>query len=247
MYNAIVVASVQHTGTNSVRHLVEKHYPDYKVLSSKEVKKFRPYLYKPLVLKENIFLRGHISAYVFDIFLMFGEHFPLILPLRDPLLTLLSHHYRKQQAKDRELKWVNILAGWYLWTTFFATEKFIHVPIDLPNKPKVRDIDFNKIKQKNSSGDYDLKKAYEQKDIGFIKSNIENDAWRTLCSMEFMLRPKLESFGYTNLFWWDTTDFYSKENIRLFFSSNIYYNRSCHLENYVRKLVRQQMLGKENG
>jgi hypothetical protein len=143
------------------------------------------------------------------------------IPLRDPLLSLMTRRNRRPDlpADDHLLVWE--VAG-RLLPLLDQTIPIFYAPIDLARSteqriqllrglcahagvsPELHSTDFGEKWPAgiNTSGQYAMKEAYINRDAGFIKRGLGRD-WIMLKNLEMTLQPWLERRGYSNLMWWD--------------------------------------------
>src|SRR3990167_7085295 len=134
---------------------------------------------------------------------------PTIMPLRDPLLSLLTRHNRDSWMyphTDLLDEWIR-LAGCglpieYFKMDLYAESEFLqalhNVGLAVP-RDWVQFIDRTTVD--NTSGNYVLKEAYYDGNKRYIQSAVP-DMWSRLTAAESYLRPFLERHGYSNLLWW---------------------------------------------
>ena len=134
---------------------------------------------------------------------------PTIVPLRDPLMSLLTRHNRDPWMYphgDLLEEWIR-MANCSNPFTFYRVDEFsiaefagavrstgLTTPdawlatMDISQRP-------------NTSGSYALKDAYRNRDANLISSTVP-ELWNKLRESEYLLRPFLEKRGYQNLLWW---------------------------------------------
>lgn len=154
-----------------------------------------------------------------------GEHFyfllnmfPVVVSIVDPMLSMIS-----RVTRHPELSWSNDLVKSYEYLVELDNRyKFLPiVKFDQLVSPeqKLEGLQFvldqyglshnsymneivHKWKAINKSKSEDLKKHYYDRDDVFFKTN-HPEMWSHLKNSETILRPFLETHGYTNLLWWD--------------------------------------------
>ena len=152
---------------------------------------------------------------------------PTVIPIRDPLASLVN--YQKWAERDGRADGGNFnpivhldhwcaLAGSYHSIKKFGHCKFLcwdlprgqgELTRDLVLIAKDLGLENNSPSEKwgdgrviNSAGDYPLKLAYSEGDLGALRKGIANHGYDALTNREPLLRPFLEELGYKNLCWW---------------------------------------------
>ena len=93
---------------------------------------------------------------------------------------------------------------WELWAKHIHKLNPHYIYMDKDNlKEKFEDIGIYNLEKHNVSKSLPLKKAYYNKDLLYIATEL-NSNLKALIDMESILRPPLEELGYENLLWWDT-------------------------------------------
>ena len=59
-----------------------------------------------------------------------------------------------------------------------------------------------KVIRHNDFGQYELKDAYDRRDLTYIRRNVANGGFEALRACRGILRPFLERLGYRDLLWW---------------------------------------------
>lgn len=160
--------------------------------------------------KINI-IHGHIDDGTINCIHALNEVGKIIVSCRDPLLTLLTTKVRNDKKpmpsenhftkyKDLPTRLAAQLISWELWANICKLDPFI-VPVDITTDLRFGDIDFSKIGVVGSYGQYPLKKAYYDKDLEYIKKELE-ESYNYLTNLEPILRPNLEKIGYSELMWY---------------------------------------------
>lgn len=201
----IVHLSVQHTGTWTTNAYFWEH---------SEVKGFQQFNtfgrqartigLDGLTINESLgdctVLHKHVDDTVPQWGKVLSHYFPVVMPVRDPLASLVTRHGRHPEKYPHG----NLLAAWYSWL-LIAEYAFI-VPVDLnpdweglsrhcglePTAPP---------EIQNSSSRTTWHDAYGRGDVDFLKRELKA-SWRYLTRLEKKLRPKLEDLGYRDLLWW---------------------------------------------
>ena len=152
---------------------------------------------------------------------------PTVIPIRDPLASLVT--YQKWAERDGRIDGGNFnpilhLDHWCaLASTHAVVKRFGHCKFlcwDLPRGAGelVRDLvlvakdlglknhspstKWGDGRVVNSAGEYPLKMAYSEGDLGALRKGIANEGYDALTNREALLRPFLEELGYKNLCWW---------------------------------------------
>ena len=133
---------------------------------------------------------------------------PTLMPLRDPLLSLLTRHNRDSWMyphTDLLDEWVRLAASElpisYFKMDEFSTAEFATAlsAVGLSTQQEwLNKIDRNTLH--NTSGSYYLKDAYYARDVKSIEATVPV-LWKYLKQAELQLRPFLEERGYKNLMW----------------------------------------------
>ncbi len=217
--SVITIASVPHTGTHSVIELFRNEEYNEFGLNNFE------YGVVKLDETKTSLISGHIVERNIQTIKDLNKLSQIIVPIRDPLLSLISAHARNVprggeiKTTDSEgcvsisitskvYKLANKMMGrqllsWILWAEEIFELKPFHAPLDLGVAHlKYGDICFKDIGIHNTIGDYPLKQAYYDRDLSYIASKLD-DKLRYLIELEPILRPPLEELGYKDLLWWD--------------------------------------------
>lgn len=147
---------------------------------------------------------------------------PCIIPLRDPLLSLVTRHQRQPHQSH-----LRLISEWAVLVRFLnnisPVKKPFFLPLDLMGKEKpqkrsdrlsgafsVAGVIPNGHTEHwsrqwssgyNSRGDYDLKKRYFEKDVGYLRRTFP-DEFTELKRHENLLRPFFDKQGYPSLLWY---------------------------------------------
>jgi len=242
MTRFVFLPTITHTGTFFVAAFLLKH-PDIKgyfqvntlaaildedekvvhhVLGATPLKGGEPFITERFVYGRVNIIQDHIWCFPNYYMATLMTVLPTIIPLRDPLLTILSANER---IKDREIRDKrDLVKAWKALVSIInsisGTTKLAFFPIDqaadkrsgilretleylqLPSLlPYVSDWAKEWPKCYNTGGQYEGKIAYETGDIAWIKSSLGH-YWEALQEAESHLRPFLEQHGYKNLLWW---------------------------------------------
>ena len=147
---------------------------------------------------------------------------PCVIPLRDPLLSLVTRHQRQPHQNHLSLvyEWVALIE--YL-NNIEAVKNPVFLPLDVMGnqKPQKRNDRLSEAfavagvapngyveqwasqwpKGYNSRGEYELKKRYMEKDVGYIRRTLP-DEFTELKRWEHLLRPFFDKQGYPSLMWY---------------------------------------------
>ncbi len=188
MFDVIPIISVPHTGTNSVMELFKnKGYNEIPLREVRNLDETKTNLIYGHIEKRNVqFIKD--LKYINNIS-------QFIVPMRDPLLSLLSAYNRKEGMGD-------MLTSWDLWIEYVHILNPFYVPVDLDVSSLVyRDIKFEDIGLYGYRGEYGLKRAYYDRNLEAIVRKLCGNI-KSLKDKEFVFRPILEKLGYKNLLWW---------------------------------------------
>lgn len=134
---------------------------------------------------------------------------PTVIPLLDPLHSLISAQNRKENLDDLLSAWLTLP---FIFNRIIKIKRPVVIPVDL--SPTVfqfeKLLDFLPYVQKidswptryNNAEDYEAKTAYYNGDVKKLRELLGH-YWEDLCATESVLRPFLELFRYKNLLWWD--------------------------------------------
>lgn len=150
---------------------------------------------------------------------------PTVIPIRDPLLSLISYQNRAEIhhkiGTDGFLPVEHVLNRWvYLAESFEILSRYDHIQflcLDIigfnpeptlwgiarnlgltDREPSTRGLQL----RDNSTGEYALKSAYAARNVHALRQGVAEDGFQQLVNRERILRPFLEGIGYTNLLWW---------------------------------------------
>ena len=153
--------------------------------------------------------------------LMLAAMHPTLIPMRDPLASLISYHSRAERSGQLDGQMYrpvdHVCMRWVLLATETALDRaqIVFLPWDLDDGPtsaqlwwasqalglKDREPSQDGWPHQNLSGESALKEAYRAKDANFIHGVI-GQPFVFLRNREPQLRPFLEGLGYRNLIWW---------------------------------------------
>ena len=152
---------------------------------------------------------------------MLGGLLPTIVPVRDPLLSLITGYRRSEDEKvefdfDARVKDLALMAD----RSWAPGDKFFFIPVDLDVGKDVRkstlasalkfmglsywpyvDAVAEAWTPVNSKGQYEMKQWYLDGDMKRLADRIP-EAVVALQRIEGVVRPFLEGLGYANLLWW---------------------------------------------
>lgn len=137
---------------------------------------------------------------------------PTIVPLRDPLRSLVT----KRQREPEDVR--SVFDAWVALARAADVlgDRFLAVPVDLLTSREVaaRVLDYLELPWTtaverfvcawpvvNSAGDYREKMLYQEGGFRRLEKLLGED-WGALCEREMELRPMLERCGYCDLAWW---------------------------------------------
>jgi len=225
---AVVLLSIPGTGTNFVKELIEAHPAITHSVQWSALFKSQSFVHEEISLgawstgldpNGTTLVWGHIPTeprhMSFARSLM--AFCPTVVPLRDPLLSLITRH---QQGDSMDNLVIDVVGAWQ----WLALNKLnpLYFPVDQKFGEWERhdlgcymyaDLRFEGFMQGdvhwpfsdwtpvNSQGDYPLKTAYYAGDFDRIKAEIGQPV-HYLQDIEGVLRPLLEREGYRELIWW---------------------------------------------
>jgi len=152
-----------------------------------------------------------------------------VIPIRDPLATLISYQFRAERAgrtPETGFAPLSHVDSWVLLaqTSRHVLKRFAHIKFipwdllvdalkttkyllgiaeNLGLKDREPSFEFaEKMIRNNDAGTYGLKQAYQEKDFGKIKNGVSQGAVEYLISKRDLIKPFLEFLGYKDLMWW---------------------------------------------
>jgi hypothetical protein len=168
-------------------------------------------------------IHGHIDSNCIEVIEQLGRYYTLIMPMRDPLLTLISTRNRnpiaeflremeESKSKDAEefhlsLGASNQIDAWLIWAKCLHKLNPLYIPLDIEEKNKnviYKSINFSNIETHSSIDPKRaglLKRSYYEKNITVLE-NYLGGGFKLLAKLESILRPPLEEIGYKDLLWW---------------------------------------------
>jgi len=167
-------------------------------------------------------IHAHFNENLLDLIEAYASHWPTIISLRDPLLSILTGYSRSPEGDYTYLvdHFVHLVEIVDLGATDYTP---IYLPLDLmeylPVEERVQQFveiltPLGYLDQKHcttwaekwayagSRGEYSLKASYLLRRVDQIKPFIPNE-WAALVKAKPILRPFLEARGYKNLLWWN--------------------------------------------
>ncbi len=155
--------------------------------------------------------------------LMMAIQNPTVIPIRDPLASLISYHHRgttsgsiSRNEPEGFSPYSHVIFRWMIMAEFYEVLKrwgtqFICWDLRHGNYLEPVEKNLGLVDRlgmwsgiDNRSGElYPLKVAYLNGDIDKLKSGMPAQGFDALASKEQILRPMLEDLGYQNLLWWD--------------------------------------------
>jgi len=203
----LLLASVPHTGTQFLAHLLMSH-PEIKTRIGLDAAK---------TVEDTLdydFAQAHFGI-VDDLIWQLARLYPVATPVRDPLLAMISH---KARHGVRDNTWT--IQGWHSLLNFAKQHNQAFYPVDLLADFQQRIAHLHHLLHcldlklcdevvhyvedwavKNTVGINQYRQAYIDGDKGFLQHALR-DEWQALVENELILRPFLESLGYTKLLWW---------------------------------------------
>jgi len=226
------IASAPHTGTwfliEFLRSLPEvSNFVELPVLRKSKTcvrREVSPGAWEMGLVGQGINLvHSHFQEEDMALIRMMGLSNPTIIPIRDPLASILTRHnrYPKQRHTHMIGHWERMAGSFIKFKDEFQAT---FVPVDLgANDSAVREaslgaaysaiVDHGDFRWEpirafmerdpwpNSRGDYDLKRAYQDRDRDFLRNQIPME-WVELLRIKPTIQPFLESMGYDDLLWW---------------------------------------------
>lgn len=152
---------------------------------------------------------------------------PTLIPLRDPLAALVSYHHRAEVSGqisglryrprlDIVDRWICLARAeplfknfehvrYFAWDIFQTKEDRCSRLWDMAQTLGLQDPAPSRagLPQENSSGDYELKRAYRRRDQHHL-AGMMGAGYEYLVDSESILRPFLERRGYRDLLWWES-------------------------------------------
>lgn len=221
----ILLASVPHSGTIFMQEFIERHSAIGNTTGLAQVMKNtsggleNPYrAQRGLVPGTTNLVWSHIEHYTLDALRAYCFHVPTVIPVRDPLLSIVTRKKRRPEAHH-----VWMVENWLILRTFiWPYETAAYYPVDLENqKPYAErrksllqiaehcglepenymDEYAQKFAPANTRGEYELKTMYKEGDFEQLKLHLKPEI-QQLQANEGVLRPMLEEIGYENLMWW---------------------------------------------
>lgn len=218
MFDIIPIVSSPHTGTRSVVKLFDKRKYRKIALDSLTIQGIRNGWGRKVnseILKlsideifqtiagpnPSIIISGHFSSHALSIIKRINEYYQIIIPVRDPLLGLISVKSRTNNKKGMFQQ----LSSWDIWAREIYGLGSFHVPLDLDGYKNLvyREVDFKNIGVYSSETkkDSNLRKAYDNKNLKYLSQEL-GEGLEALIKLEETLRLPLEELGYKNLLWW---------------------------------------------
>ena len=202
-------------------------YPVHPMESGELVEKFHP----RLVFQEHIRLDPTKMDRIDGTQVMICLVNPTVIPIRDPLASLVSYQRRAERAgrtpetgfapRSHVDTWVALAQTWEHVLKKFAHVRFM--PWDLlglGDRFEVAEKLFGistalglrdgtpsltcarEMIHNNDLGTYPLKEAYQEGDLEKVREGVSEDAVNLLISKRPLIEPFLEFLGYSDLMWW---------------------------------------------
>jgi len=222
--HVINLFTIPHTGLKTLQEFLLKfkflHDIPLEVLGKNELM-FEHGEKQGLIPTRHNLVSGQINGSNIEVMKMLSHHWPMVIPLRDPLLTMIS-----AKNQDPTTNCSHIVRSWiYFLEELYEFDPFI-MPIDTLRHPEDRytcikelltHLTLNwsedskelceefadKWPESNAHGAYPLKTAYYNRDIKYIERNMEKE-FQALQVLTPIFRPFLESYGYEDLLWFDS-------------------------------------------
>lgn len=222
--NIILLASVPHTGTEFIKHFIDAHPGVGNTVGLAQIRNNRGILADPytgqggLVPYTTNLVWSHINEDALRGVRCFAFHVPTVIPMRDPLLSVVT---RKHRQPDMDHLW--LIECWLVLATFiWPYSDAVYYPVDLEaaKTPEERYEGMKKMSRAlhlqpdgyvkpfaekfapvNTRESYDLKKMYDERDFEQLSLHLKLEI-QHLRHAEPYLRPMLEMLGYKDLMWW---------------------------------------------
>ena len=171
--------------------------------------------------KRHNLVWGHLNDMNMGKVRALASHWPVIVPIRDPLLSIIS-----AKKRNPTVVCAHIIKAWnYFLEDLLKFQPFV-LPIEIIKDPDNRlaclqemivylKLDWvencdelledfaEEWPEKNSHGSYPLKLAYYNKDMKYLIKNLKTEI-AALRILEPVFRPLLESYGYHDLIWFSS-------------------------------------------
>src|SRR3990167_3529199 len=227
----LFLPTVQHTGTWFLIEFLRAHPEVKHFVELQALRKNHSFIEDPvsgqkgLVPNQVNLIQGHFQLEFMHLILSFAAACPTVIPLRDPLASVLTAVNRKRTQGNVDYSY--IVDRWVLMTTTVWLNrdfyKPLFVPLDLVERAGV-EVKFELLgavlghmglgytkhavrwadewPYHNSRGEYPLKDLYLTRDATAIAHEVPGE-WEALRRAQYILRPMLEQMGYRDLLWWD--------------------------------------------
>ena len=209
--SVVGVWSVPHTGTNTMLALLRKAPSYAKTVHMAQPRKAGNWLSVPAGAGQTTVLWDHVSDTTMPIIsALLAAGVPGIVPVRDPLLAMISAYSRKTSGHS---------GAWRHMISMLEWPDLVVMPIDLVSRQSRSarcsilnsayqwlrlplPLAGSEIPVENHAPESELlQDAYSQRDLRAIERVIPEQV-STLRSMQSELRPSLEAIGYEKLIWW---------------------------------------------
>jgi hypothetical protein len=224
----ILVKTIQHTGTWFTVDFLRSHpdvdgFVEIDVLPAMMVGRGtgRDVFPAMSIGKRHTVFKSHFPAQMSGDVLLTIASLRTIVPLRDPLLSVMTRNHRHPEIVRNDLidVWESSarvlspierdLPIYYAAVDLADSEAArrdllsgVCRHAELACEPHARQWAARWPLDINSTGHYPMKDAYRQRDVKFLKRALGRE-WFKLKEIEQTVRPWLEAKGYKDLMWWD--------------------------------------------
>ena len=227
----ITLASVPHTGTFFVENFLRNHPGVGHAVNIAPVVKNKAMIRRRLddrAFEEGLepstvnLIQAHLEGFYRPFIQCFGLFGPLVIPMRDPLLSIISTVERNpatnpmQRVESFIALAKDIVSQIHVFCPFFvpvdllaakkASERYTHLIGLQAHCGLLVDYEYTaKVaypwEEVNTGGKYALKQAYAERNKSLIWGILAGEIG-VLQANEDLLRPMLEKIGYQGLMWW---------------------------------------------
>lgn len=221
----VFLASVPHTGTQFTRAFLNEALGEVNEITTSALIGSRDQRYRRegsgdtlaetagLDPQRTNLVYGHLVRDHMPTLLALAAHVPTVVPVRDPLASVISREVRNTHERPHETQF----AAWQEFPKMMAWKPAM-VCIDRPSLRFLLEMAAQVVNPQypiavaerwrenwpryNESAPHPLKEAYAAGDRRAVERGLGPQVWRMLRGLEDELRPVLESFGYRALLWW---------------------------------------------